>query len=698
MKENLFKNKILVSILISLTCSILVIILWTFNVFESMELKSLDLRFLVRGAKPAREDIVIVALDDQTFSELKVYPVPRGYYAKLIRNLNEAGTKNIIFDITFSDYSQKPAQDSLFIQTVKEAGNVILCEKIAVGTQYGKFRHDSLEPLIPELKAAAHDTGFIDTSQDIDGFVRQYMVARKFLDRWYPSLGLTTVGAILGYPPDQEIEYEKGYFRYGDLKIPRYEGRRMLINYAGPRGSFPTISLEQVLDDVPDPGAIDGMSGYDILKQSGIFQDKTVMIGVTFSEAHDEFATPFFLSETRALMPGVEIHSNAVQTILNSDYISRIGFGTRLLILLLSSMFVGIIISRTKPIMGMLTVIIVIAILVIISFILFVNWDIWMDTTDAIGVVLLTATGNLFYQYLLARKERQAIKGMFSHYLAEAVVNELLTDPDKLNLGGEERYMSIFFSDIEGFTTISEHFHPTELAKLLNEYLTLLTDIILQHNGIIDKYEGDAVMAEFGAPISFEDHALRACLAALDCQKALEERRQKWMQEGKPPLKTRIGINTGNMVVGNMGSRDVFNYTVIGDSVNLGARLESANKEYGTYLMISEYTYEEAKDGIEARYLDKIQVKGKTEAVVVYELLCRKGELSEEMKELLKHYDRGIKCYINRDWENAVAYFENALEINRKDAPSMVYLRRSRAFNENPPDDGWDEITRLFTK
>jgi adenylate cyclase len=275
---------------------------------------------------------------------------------------------------------------------------------------------------------------------------------------------------------------------------------------------------------------------------------------------------------------------------------------------------------------------------------------------------------------------------MFSRYMSDLLIQDLLKNPNKLRLGGEKRVLTVFFSDLAGFTSLSEKLSPEEVVALLNRYLTAMTEIILRSGGLIDKYEGDAIMAFWGAPVLQEDHALRACLAALDNQGRLEELRQEFLQAGLPPIHARIGINTGEMIIGNMGSIQRFDFTVIGDSVNLASRLEGAGKEYGVGILISEKTCSQAADRIEVRELDLLRVKGKDRPVRIYELLARKGELSEDRQKGREIFQRGLEMYRNQKWEEAGVQFREVLSVLPDDGPSQIFLRRCAKFREAPPE------------
>jgi adenylate cyclase len=265
-------------------------------------------------------------------------------------------------------------------------------------------------------------------------------------------------------------------------------------------------------------------------------------------------------------------------------------------------------------------------------------------------------------------------------------------------LGGEDRIITAFFSDVQEFTAISEALTPEEVVELLNEFLTEMTDIILGYEGTIDKFEGDAIIAFFGAPNILEDHAARACKACIDMQGRLAELRTKWQAEKRPALKMRIGLNTGSAVVGNMGSRNKMDYTMMGDTVNTAARLEGVNKIYGTYTMISDATYIPARNGIFVRELDSVNVVGKEEPVGVYELLGYPNEIDDVLRSVVELYTQGLDAYRNQHWDEAIRSFSAALSANPHDGPSQTMLSRCKAFKVTPPGKDWHGAFVMTTK
>jgi adenylate cyclase len=337
--------------------------------------------------------------------------------------------------------------------------------------------------------------------------------------------------------------------------------------------------------------------------------------------------------------------------------------------------------------------------IIVLSDFAFATLNMLIPVVPPIAAVFANYVGSAVYQYLTERKQKVMIKGMFSQYLNPHVVNELIAHPEKMRLGGERRELTVLFSDIAGFTTFSEKLPPEELVLVLNEYLSAMTEIVFNNDGTLDKYEGDAVMAFWGAPIELDNNALHACTAAVEMQEKLVHIREKWSAEGKPNVHVRIGLNTGEMVVGNMGGTGKFDYTVIGDSVNLGSRLEGANKQYGTYIMASERTQELVKEYFVFRELDLLVVKGKTKPIKVFELIGRKNDSVPPRKiSAIERYTIGLELYRQKKFSEAIEKFNEALSIEPDDQPSRLYVERSQLYQTNPPPEEWNGVFILKTK
>ncbi len=394
----------------------------------------------------------------------------------------------------------------------------------------------------------------------------------------------------------------------------------------------------------------------------------------------------------------VGTYHNTINTILQKQFITRVNWPINLFIMLLVAVAMGFVIQRLDAKKSLIYMTVTFIILNVAVMLLFVLSNLWLQQVGISLSMFLPSMAIVAIKFMKEESQKRFIKGAFSYYLSPSVIDEIIKDPDSLELGGEDREITIYFSDIKGFSTISEKLSPKELVVRLNEYLTEMTDIILSYNGTVDKYIGDAIMAFYGAPTLMPDHAAKACLAAIDMKKRLRELQEKWMSTGKEPIYARMGINTGKSTVGNMGSRTRMDYTAMGDAVNLASRLEGANKYYETSAMISGSTHEGVKDVVEARQLDVIRVVGKSEAVPIYELLGRKGALPDRIYDMLDKYNQGREHFLNRDWKQAKVLFKQALKAVEDDGPSKIYAERCDTYAKNPPSRGWDGVYVMKAK
>jgi adenylate cyclase len=407
----------------------------------------------------------------------------------------------------------------------------------------------------------------------------------------------------------------------------------------------------------------------------------------------------------------VEINATIIDNILQENYLRRppsYQFFTGALVIAIG-IILSLAVARLNAVTGFLMSFAALAAYIFVNQELF-NRGTWYNLTypslQIFGVYLsITA-----YNYFSESKQKSFIRGAFGQFLSPTVVKQLVDNPDQLKLGGDQVRMTGFFSDVAGFSTISETLTPKQLVELLNEYLTAMTDIVLKYEGTIDKYEGDAIIAFWGAPIKHSDHALRACRASLAMQKKLIDMRKVWKEQGRAEMQVRIGLNTGLMVVGNMGSASRMDYTMMGDAVNLASRLEGVNKVYGTQTMVSQFTYEDVKDQLEFRELDKIRVMGKNEPVSIYEVLTEKGSLTPEQKEGFALFAKGLENYRGQLWEEAIEVFQNVQKLIPDDPPCNAFIERCRTYIKSrelsrraedkarvPPDD-WDGVYQMTSK
>jgi len=644
------------------------------EIFKKAELSTQDIRFRIRGPEEPCGDIAIVAIDPQTLDQLGLVGVPpRTFHVKLLENLYTAGAKAVMLDILFLTYTGEPgkgslavrpsAEDSLLSEALFRHPETIIARKQAVGMERATNISVGEPPLPMELFQYRGQLAFVDMYHDPDSFVRRTKLISNDCppeEGWNYSFALRAAMYVLG-ADTAWVDGKTRTLRIAGLSAPLDADSAMVINYCQDEKTYAEsggyYSYEQVLDDESD-------SGLKALMEAGAFKDKVVLVGATYPESKDTEITPFYLgsrlySKAEYPMYGVHVHKNIASTIIGGRFIKPAGFRDTFLLIVFMGAAATLVNYRFKGFGGIFLTIGLIAAYTLLAVMLFLEKRLLVPVVaPAFATVPLSYASAVTYNFLTERRQKLMIKGAFSHYVPGKVVNELLRNPDLLRLGGEERVMSVIFSDVAGFTSISERLTPTRLVALLNEYLTAMTDIVHFHDGIIDKYEGDAIMAEFGAPLPDPDHARKACLAALDMQRKLVELRSKWKEEGKPELYARVGINSGSMVIGNMGSREIFDYTVMGDNVNLCARLEGANKIYGTSIMCSEATRQMAGDDLVTRELDIIRVKGKTEGVRIHEVVAAgSNELSAERLQLLEIYRRGLEGFKGSRWEESQELF-----------------------------------------
>jgi len=683
--------------------------------FDNAEHASQDLRFRIRGVEPHSDEVVIVGIDPQTLDMLMLIDMPpRDYHAKLIENLYRAGARAVLFDILFLTYTGTTddvvsmegvpsVNDSILAAAIAAYPNTVIARKTKVEMSDATQQTVAESTIPPKLFRHPGQLAFVDMYADGDSFIRRAKLIAGDMPPelgWNYSLALKAVMFAIG-ADTAWVDTERHVAHVGDKEIPLNEENYMVINFAMDEETFQKnggyISYEQVLDD--------SEWGLGVLMEKGRFKDKVVLVGAAWPESHDNFPTPFYkgttlFSKNEYPMYGVHVHKNIATTILEDRYIIPARRWQFLLLVVLMAVVSTLINYRFRGFLGLFLSMVLIAVYSVGAIWLFRAFRRQIPIiAPAFATVIINYISAVTYNFLAERKQKAMIRGAFAQYVPPAVVNELIRNPDMLTLGGEERVMSVIFSDVAGFTTISESLSPTELVELLNEYLSAMTDIILRYDGIIDKYEGDAIMAEFGAPLPDEEHALKACLASIDMQAKLAELREKFRAEGRPELRARVGINSGPMVIGNMGSSRIFDYTVMGDNVNLSSRLEGANKVYGTYIMCSDATKKMVEHAIITRELDLLRVKGKTEGVRVHEVLARKDDgLPDRKMKVLDLYHRGLAAYKERRWDDGIELFTEALALDPEDSPSKVYIERCREFRTNPPPPDWDGIFTMRTK
>ncbi len=607
--------------------------------FQTINSKITDLFFNIRGPIPTQNSVVIVAIDEKSVNKIGRWPWPRSIMAKLVENLAQDQPKGLGFDITFSEPTGEdvPLANALkklpnaylgyfFYTTPEEMQSAGIGEKeigendksifgarLAESSKQSDisgrkvFGVQTNVPPIAQSLETGHQ-GFFNVFPDTDGVIRKSLLLLTYKKNLYPSLGLQMAGVAKDFSPIPLLDPKGALYgiALGAIKIPVNPSGEIYLNYRGAGKTFPHLSAVDVLENKVNPDSL---------------KDKIVLIGATAIGIYDMRVTPMDPN-----FPGVEITANAIDNILNGDFLIQ-DETTKIIslaLLIFTGLFLGIILPRFKALNSAFIFILFLCLLSFGCYIAFLRYHLILDNLDPFLNTVLVFGGITIHRYFTEEREKRKIKKTFQHYLSPAVIKHLLEHPEQLHLGGDRKELTVLFSDIRGFTSASEKMPPEKLVQLLNDYFTVMTEVIFQYEGTLDKYMGDAIMAVFGAPLEQKDHPLRAALTALEMADKLKLHKKEWCQKyGIDDLQIGIGLHTGTMVVGNMGSEKRFNYTVVGDNVNLASRLEGLNKDYGTQIIISEEHYEKVKDFVKAKKLGEVKVKGKEKPTTIYELLSK---------------------------------------------------------------------------
>lgn len=721
-KKKSKKKGFLSVFLIAAAVFVVSVILMFIKPIQILELRYNDQLFEWRGPLDVSDSpIVLVAISQKADEEIpQKYPWPTNVHARLVENLNRAGAKVIAFDVVFDNPDMYDLRnDTLFAQAMEKHKNVILAGDLQ-RSRVGEGRSEQITTMFPTpilTTRNPNQVALVRVHPDLDGAVRSYRFGNKHLGKNYYRLGLETVREFMDIPYDSLDEIgpnPSNYFTLGPFDILKDRPNSFIINYYGPEGTFPEVSFEEVIDDTGYTTVFESELGFGVntfddpnvghLNQ-GTFEDKIVIVGATMPLLKDFYATPF-ANQGNNDRPGYQVHANAIQTILDSNYIHRFS-GWYTLAIMFVFCFVITLVNRLSSANWGITLSVAVALGYFgITYWAFIQQSILMMITGPMISIILTQVGMVGYEYYIEQKEKRRIKGMFASYVSPELVNQMVESGEEPQLGGEETHMTAFFSDIVSFSTFSEQLEANELVKLINEYLNAMTNILNDRGGTLDKYIGDAIVSFFGAPVYMEDHALQACISSQKMHKELAKLRKKWEKDGWPEIvvnmQHRIGMNTGGMVTGNMGSTRRFNYTMMGDNVNLAARCESGAKQYGVFTMVTESTKEEAEqfgDDCVFRLLDNIVVKGRTQPVKVYEIASLREDLTEELSECIRLYEEGMEFYFNQKWDQAIASFEASKELERYEPnPSGIFIERCKDMRENPPGEDWNGVYIMTSK
>jgi adenylate cyclase len=606
--------------IIGLSVTFITLVLGFFTgLLVDIENKTIDWRFRFYQKQYKPSEIVIITVDEASIDRIGRWPWPRKTHARLVDFLSSCGARTILFDVLFVDADKiDPASDRALGDATGRAGNV-LHEALRVpavislaqkdGTtqvMYGGFSIKN--PIDPVLKKSAM-IGFPNIQTDQDGLTRRLLpfVNEEGVEQDNPFIGLSGAAHYLGIKPDELLS------RLGIDK-----GEPLLLNYLGPSNVFHGGKSYKMTTFTYFPY-------YHVFENTGdrkfreAFKDKIVLIGGTAPALFDIKITPF-----DSQCPGIEVVATSIYNFIHKNFIREIPNYVVLLLCLGFGLFSTIIFMRSTPITSGLVFLASVFCYFIFCWWLMIFSYKHVEFTMPAVILIFNYTFITLYRFITEEKEKRWIKKAFGQYLSPVVINEIIKNPDSLALGGKRQEMTVLFSDIRGFTTISESSTPEGVVALLNEYLTKMTEVVFRQEGTLDKFIGDAVMAFWNSPVPQADHAKRGVFCAIEMMEELDKLQAKWSSECKVLIDIGIGVNTGDMVVGNLGSIERMDYTVIGDNVNLASRLEGLNKEYKTHIIISDSTYQYVKDFIIARPLGAAKVKGKEKAVEIFAVEGRK--------------------------------------------------------------------------
>ena len=719
------KKKKVQTIIIAFAASLLIILLNFLNVFDYMENKSYDSRVknLSFLSKPS-EQIVLILVDQGSIEwgnteEGWSWPWPRAAYGDLLEFLKEGNAASCSFDIIFSEQSIYGANDDKKLaESSKNFGHAI--QTVFLNTQTGliqswpeninkpslklenfeKAPKKMTEPFakdksilavfpIEEIANAASKIGSVTGIPDSDDIFRRQAMFYTFEDKYIPELSIAALMSA-GWPNTLNYNSKKQAIDWNNISIPVDSQGKVLLKFKGtldryfPYGISDILKSKYLLDKKPyDEMTEEEQEEVYFLPED--FEGKHVFVGYYAPGLYDTCSTPI-----ESVYPGVGMHITLMDNILSNEFLRSSSIWFNLLLIFLAAFFSAYIALQSKriisSILGFIFIVAIILGVAIGGYIL--NW--WIPMIAPLSSLVASYVGAMLFNFSTEGKQKRLIKTTFKQYLSPAVIEILLAHPEKLKLGGERREITIFFSDVQGFTSISEKLDPEKLTELLNEYLSFMSGIIMESGGTIDKYEGDAIIAFWNAPATQEDHPLRALNAGLLCQKRLAEQLAFFKENYNANLTTRIGMNTGFAVVGNMGSKERFDYTMLGDSVNLASRLEGLNKQFGTYFMCTETTLTKANEEalkknkplIAARKLAIVAVVGKKEPVTVYEPM--EQEQFTDKQSIFEQFDKGRDLFYEGKFSEALSIFKT---IEEQDRPAYFYAIKCEEYIKNPPKE-----------
>ncbi len=706
-------KKLLHGILVGLAATVIAAGCWSAGWLDQFENMIWQWRARTFAAlTPPSEQVKVILLDQNSLDWGKQenhwsWPWPREVYGPIFSFCMRGGAKAVAFDWVFTEPSVYQVADdealgAAFKSVPSSVGALCLGRMSGEATAWPPDVPDRRLALhgldlwltpdragevvmprasfpIPEVAANAALLADVSGRPDDDGIHRRIALFQVFDGKPVPSLGLA---AYLAGSPGEELRIEPGRLTIGSKRVPIDAAGRAILyyHYRGESGMHRAFSAASIIQS-----ELRLQEGGTPSVDPSVFKDAYVFFGASAEGLLDLRPTPI-----SKVLPGVEIHATALDNLLATLFLRDAPKGTALLVTLLFGLLGGLFVTLgRKARHSVVAFAVCVPLPVAVGFAAYAqgfSWPVAVGET----ATLLALVGAVVVNYATEGRQKAFIKSAFKHYLGPAVIDQIIADPARLQLGGEKRELTLFFSDIEKFSSFSEKLDPATLTSLLNEYLSDMTDIILQEGGYLDKYIGDAIVAYWNAPLSQPDHTIRACRTALRCQRRLAEKRDAYRQRTGVTIKARIGMHTGEVTVGNMGSRDRFNYTVLGDAANLASRLEGANKAFGTYAMVSEATWSQTEGKFVGRELGQLRVVGREKPVRVYEIM---GFAGETLPACVPDYERARELCAAGKWSDALLIFERHPE----DPVCTAYAARCRLLSSDPSRK-WDGVWSLTEK
>ena len=704
---------------------------------NKLENFSYDLRLNLMMPNTLDKRIVIIDIDEKSLQEQGRWPWGRNKMAQLVDNLFDTYHVNTLgFDVIFAEKDEssglktlermqqnlqddrafvdalaaiKPSldYDQLLADSIKNRNVVLGYYFVDEGASNqtgqlptssfaaGSFGNKSIDfnesegyganlALLQQNTAYA---GHFNPQPDADGITRKISVLTKHNNQYYEALSIAMARAYYKTPAMQPQYATSGVGKsYAGLESFNLAGKTIpvdnqvatLIPYRGPQGSFQYVSATDVLNKKVPPT---------------LLQNKIVLVGTTAAGLNDLRASP-----VQNVYAGVEMHANVIAGILDNNIKQRPAYtaGAEFVMLLLAGLLLALSLPMLNPLKATLVSIAVLAVLLIINVLSWQSANLVLPIASSLLMIFLLYLVNMSYGFFVESRGKRQLTGLFGQYVPPELVDEMAKNPEAINLSGESREMTVLFSDIRGFTEISEGLNPQQLSLLMNEFLTPLTQVIHHNRGTVDKYMGDAIMAFWGAPLADNQHAQHAINAAIEMKAALKGINKQFLAKGWPQIRMGIGLNTGSMAVGNMGSSFRMAYTVMGDSVNLGSRLEALTKDYGVDIIVSEFVAAKTPTML-YRELDVVRVKGKDVPVTIYEPLCLVQDATKHLQDELKLYREALKLYRAKNWDLSEIQFLNLQKTSPLDIYA-IYLQRIKQFRRIPPSYNWDGVFNYKTK